>query len=69
MLAGFPVASVNTVRLVSKSALATATALRLPHESKLRKVLHDLKIDSLSDTAPHKQQLLSLVAKYLVIFA
>ena len=32
-------------------------------------MLHELKIDSLSDTAPHKQQLLSLVAKYLDIFA
>ena len=32
-------------------------------------MLHELKIDSLSDTAPHKQQLLSLVAKYLDIIA
>ena len=69
MLAGFPVASVNTVRPASKSSQATATAPRLPHESKLQKVLHELKIDSLSDTAPHKQQLLSLVAKNLDIFA
>ena len=36
---------------------------------KLRKVLHELKIDSLSKTVTHKQQLLSLVAKYLDIFA
>ena len=56
MLAGFIVASVNTVRPASKSSQATATAPRLVHESKLRKVLHELKIDSLSDTAPHKQQ-------------
>ena len=32
-------------------------------------MLHELKIDSLLDTASHKQQLLSLVAKYLDIFA
>ena len=32
-------------------------------------MLHELKINSLLDTAPHKQQLLSLVAKYLNIFA
>ena len=52
MLTGFPVASVNTVRPASKSSQATATPPRLPHESKLHKVLHELKIDSLSDTAP-----------------
>ena len=69
MLAGFPVAFVNTVRHASKSSQAYATATRLPYESKLRKVLHELKINSLSDTAPQKQQLLSLVAKYLDIFA
>ena len=62
MLASFPVAFVNTLLPASKSSQATVTARRLPHESKLRKVLHELKIDSLSDTAPHKQQLLSLVA-------
>ena len=32
-------------------------------------MLHELKIDSLSDTAPHKLQSLSLMAKYLDIFA
>ena len=32
-------------------------------------MLHELMIDSLPDTAPHKQRLLSLVAKYLDIFA
>ena len=69
ILAGFPVAFVNSVRLVSKSFQAAATAFRLSHESKLRQVLHELKIDSLLDTAPHKQQLLSRVAKYLDIFA
>ena len=62
MLACFPVASVNTVRSASKSSQASATAPRLPNESKLRKVLHELKIDSLSETAPHKQQFFSLVA-------
>ena len=35
MLAGFPVASVNTVRPSSKSSKVTATAHRLPHVSKL----------------------------------
>lgn len=69
MLAGFFVAFVNTIRPASKSFLATATAFGLPHESKLRKVHHKLKIDSLSDPAPHKQQWPSLVAKYLDSFA
>lgn len=32
-------------------------------------MLHELKIDSLLDTTPHKQQLLSLVEHYLDIFA
>ena len=58
MLAGFPVASVNTVRPASKSFQASATAPRLPYESKLRKGLHELKFNWLSDTALHKQQLL-----------
>ena len=54
MLAGYPVASVNTVRAASESFQASASPPRLPHESKLRKVLHELKIDSLFDTAPQK---------------
>ena len=69
ILAGFLVACVNLVRLTSKSSQAAATAPRLPHESKYQKVLYKLKIDYLPDTAPHKQQLLSLVAKNLDIFA
>ena len=52
--AGFPIASVNPVRSVSKSSQATATVSRLPHESKLRKLLHELKIDLLPDSAQHK---------------
>ena len=51
--AGFFIAIVNPVRPVLKSSESAATAPRLPHESKLRKVLHGLKIDSLPDTAPH----------------
>ena len=47
--AGFPVASVIPLRPVSKSSQAAATAPRLFHESKLRKVYHELKIDALSD--------------------
>ena len=46
MFAGFPVAFVNTVRPASKSSQSTATATRIPLESKLQKVLHELKIDS-----------------------
>ena len=66
---GLLVASVNPVRPVSKSSQAAATAPRLPYKSKLQNVLHGLKIDLLFDTAPHKQQLLSLLGKYLDIFA
>ena len=67
--AEFFIASVNPVCPVSKSSKSAATASRLPHESKIRKVLHELKIDSLPYTAPHKKQLLSLVGKYLDILA
>ena len=69
IFAGFFVASVNFVRPISKSSQAAATVLCLPHESTLCKIFHSLNIDSLPDTAPHKQQFLSLVAKYLEIFA
>ena len=40
MIAGFLVAFVNTVRPNSESSQATATAYRLPNESKLCKVLY-----------------------------
>ena len=69
ILAGFPVAFVIPVRPVSKSFHPAATASRLPHAPKLRKVYHELKIDLLLESATHKQQLLSLVAKYFDIFA
>ena len=69
ILAGLPVAFVNSVRPISKSFQAFATDSRLSHESQLSKVLHELKIDSRFDTSAHKQQLLSLVAKFLDIFA
>lgn len=47
----------------------TATAFSLSRESKLRNVLHKLQIDALPDSTPHKQQLLSIVSKYLDVFA
>ena len=67
MLPRFPIAAVNLSNCTSTRT--AATALRLSHESKLQKVLHELKVKSLPNPASHKQQLLSLVAKYLDVIA
>ena len=64
-----PIAAVKAVTLKSSCASAAATAPRLSSDEKLRKVLHELKIDALPENTPHKQQLLSMVSKYLDVFA
>ena len=69
LLAGFLIASVAAVRLATIHARTAVTNPRLSHECKLRKILHELKVDVLHNTAPYKQQLLALVAAYLDVFA
>ena len=59
----------KTVTLKSSCASAAATSQRLSREEKLRRVLHELKIDVLPENTPHKQQLLLIVSKYLDVFA
>ena len=67
--AGFSSASVKSVELKSNHTHIAATAPRLSRVSKLRKVLHELKIDALFDLTPHKQKLLLMDSKYLDVFA
>lgn len=68
MLAYCPIAAIRPVQLSSSNTRTAAAAPRLSHEAKLRKVLHELKLDSLPDSAPHMQQLLSLVSKLIDVF-
>ena len=69
LLAGFPIASVAAVQLATTHARTAVTTPRLSHESKLRNILHELKVDVLPDMASYRQQLLELVAAYLDVFA
>ena len=66
---GFPIASAKPVIQSPKSPRIAALNPRLPRDAKLRKIVSELKIDSLPDSAPHKSQLLALTARYLDIFA
>ena len=69
VLSGFPIASAKPVIQSQKDSRVAALAPRLPRDAKLRKIVSELKIDSLPDSAPHKSQLLALTSKYLDIFA
>ena len=53
MLANFLIASVSPVQPAEIPARTVVIAPRLSHKAKLRKVLHELKVDSLTDTASH----------------
>ena len=64
-----PIAAVKAVTLKSSCASAAATAPQLSRNENLRKVLHEFKIDALPENTPHKQQFLSMVSKYLDVFA
>ena len=46
-----------------------ATAQRLSRETKLRKILLELNIDSLFNSVPHKQFLVKLIFCYFDIYA
>ena len=69
VLSGFPIASAKPVIQSRKDPRVAALAPRLSRDAKLRKIISELKIDSLPDSAPHKSQLLALTAKYLDVFA
>ena len=69
VLSGFPIASAKPVIQSRKDPRAAALAPRLSRDAKLRKVISELNIDALPDSAPHKSQLLALTARYLDIFA
>ena len=47
----------------------SAVAPQLSRNEKLRKVLRELNIDALPDSTPHKRPLISLVCKYIDVFA
>ena len=64
-----PIAAINSVDQNSNGTQIAATAPRLPFQAKLRKVLSELKVDTLDDSVPQKQQLVSLISNYLDIFA
>ena len=57
------------VALAANSTSTAATNSQLSRNEKLRKVLRELQIDALPNSTPHKRSLVSLVCKYLVIFA
>ena len=67
--AGTPVAAIAPVALAAKSTSTAATNRQLSRNEKLRKVLRDLQVDALPDSTPYKRSLVSLVCKYLDIFA
>ena len=69
ILSGFPIASAKPVIQSQNDSRIAALAPRLPRDAKLRKIIGELKIDSLPDSAAHKSQLLALASKYLDIFA
>jgi hypothetical protein len=69
ILSGFPIASAKPVIQSQSGSRIAALAPRLPRDAKLRKIIGELKIDSLPDSVTHKSQLLALASKYLDIFA
>ena len=66
---GLPVAAIAPVAITLYSTSAAAVAPQLSRNEKLRKVLHELHVDTLSDSTPHKRSLVSLMCKYIDIFA
>ena len=66
---GTPVAAIGFVALAFSFPSTAATTPQLSRNDKLRKMLRDLQIDTLPDSIPHKRFLVSLVCKYLDVFA
>ena len=69
LLAEFPITSVKEVEYFANESNMAATAPRLSHEEKFRKVVKELRIESLPESQPHKKQLLEMIEKYLGAFA
>ena len=67
--AEFPIASVKAVEYCANESKVAATAPRLSREEKFRKVVKELRIESLPESAPHKKQLLEMIDKFLDAFA
>ena len=67
--AGTPVVALAPFPLAPNSPSTAATSPQLSRDEKLRKVLRELQFDALPDSTPHKRPLVSLVCKYLDIFA
>ena len=57
------------VALAANFTSTAATNPQLSLNEKLCKVLRELQVDALPDSTPHKRSLVSLVCKYLDIFA
>ena len=67
--AGTPVAAIAPVALAANSPSTAPTNPQLSRNEKLRKGLRELQVYALPDSTPHKRPLVSLVCKYLDIFA
>ena len=67
--AGSPVAAIAPVTLTPYSTSTAVVASQLSLIEKLRKVLCELHVDTIPDLTPHKRSLVSLVCKYIDIFA
>ena len=64
--ANLPIASIHAVCLDSPSTVAASySTLSLSLEEKLRKVMHELKLEKIPHYAPYKAALLSLVTKFI----
>ena len=53
----------------NSSSTTAAVAPHLSRNDKLRKALRELHVDALLDSTPHKRPLISLVCKYIDVFA
>ena len=70
ILANVPVAAVAPVAMAHNSLSRTAAvAPQLSCNEKLRKVLHELHVDAVPDSTPHKRPLISLVCKYIDVLS
>ena len=68
--ANVPVAAVAPVAMAHNSPSTTAAvAHKLSLNEKLREVLRELHVDTLPDSTPHKRPLISLMCKYIDVFA
>ena len=67
--AGTFVAAIAPVALAANSTSTAAMNPQLSRNEKLRKVLREMQVDTLPDSTPHKRPPVSLVCKYLDIFA